>query len=289
MKTLASRPADLVAVVGLAVGAVLGLAGSLVSHDAFRQVLWGIDGAGLVVAAALLAVRFLRAGEDIVAAGFLVFAIGEGLLVSGTAAGLQGSIPSFGGGVALWSAGLVLFVVFCGYSAFRVWKNATTPVAPPAPLVPVPVSPAPVDEVPPPPAEVASAPDLFAPVTAEAVFASTEPAPIPPSAAPVETGVVTTTDKLLWVSLPMIANAVPPNRFYGFRTRQTLSNERIWYRANRFAGWALFTASIVSAAVLVSIPQESLLTPGVAVGIFVAPLLVALAASYIYLRRIGTE
>lgn len=111
MKTLASRPADLVAVLGLAVGAVLGLAGSLVSHDALRQVLWGIDGVGLVVAAALLAVRFLRAGEDIVATGFVVFAIGEGLLVSGTAAGLHGSIPSFGGGVALWSAGLLLISV----------------------------------------------------------------------------------------------------------------------------------------------------------------------------------
>ena len=34
------------------------------------------------------------------AAGFLVFALGESLLVSGTAAGLEASVPSFGGGVA---------------------------------------------------------------------------------------------------------------------------------------------------------------------------------------------
>ena len=45
------------------------------------------------------------------AAGFLVFAIGESLLVSGTAAGLEGSVPSFGGGVALWAAGLLLISV----------------------------------------------------------------------------------------------------------------------------------------------------------------------------------
>jgi hypothetical protein len=53
-------------------------------------------------------VKFLRRGSDFVAAGFLVFAIGESLLVSGTAAGLAGSVPSFGGGVALWAAALLL-------------------------------------------------------------------------------------------------------------------------------------------------------------------------------------
>lgn len=52
--------------------------------------------------------KFLRRGNDCVAAGFLVFAIGESLLVSGTAAGLAGSVPSFAGGVALWAAALLL-------------------------------------------------------------------------------------------------------------------------------------------------------------------------------------
>jgi len=33
---------------------------------------------------------------------------GESLLLSGRAAGLAGSVPSFGGGVALWAAGLLL-------------------------------------------------------------------------------------------------------------------------------------------------------------------------------------
>jgi hypothetical protein len=47
----------------------------------------------------------------LVAAGFLVFAMGESLLVSGIAAGLEGSVPSFGGGVALWAAGLLLVSV----------------------------------------------------------------------------------------------------------------------------------------------------------------------------------
>ena len=101
-------PADLVPVFGLILGATFGISGTFVSSDALRQVFWLIDGLGVIVATALLAVRFLRSGDDIVAAGFLVFALGESLLVSGTAAGLEESVPSFGGGVALWAAGLLL-------------------------------------------------------------------------------------------------------------------------------------------------------------------------------------
>src|SRR5687768_8982141 len=40
---------------------------------------------------------------------------------------------------AMWSGGLVLFVVFCGYCAFRVWRHATAPtpvVVPPPPTIP---------------------------------------------------------------------------------------------------------------------------------------------------------
>ena len=102
---------DLVLVAGLIAGAVCGIAGTLVSQDSLRQLLWGIDGVGVILATALLAVRFLRTGNDTVAAGFLVFALGESLLVSGTAAGLDGSVPSFGGGVALWAAGLLLISI----------------------------------------------------------------------------------------------------------------------------------------------------------------------------------
>jgi uncharacterized membrane protein len=91
------------------------------------------------------------------------------------------------------------------------------------------------------------------------------------------------------VSIPLIANAAPPNRYYGFRTRQTLSDERVWYRANRFAGWAMFIASIMSATVLALVPRESPSTSVHAVGILVVPVLIAAFASYLYLRRISAE
>ena len=102
---------DIVIVAGLIAGATLGVGGTLVSSDAARQLLWLIDGVGVVVATALLAVRFLRSGNDMIAAGFIVFALGETLLISGTAAGLDASVPSFGGGVALWAAALLLISV----------------------------------------------------------------------------------------------------------------------------------------------------------------------------------
>ncbi len=108
MPSTNERSVNVLTIAGLAAGAVFGLAGTLVESASLRQVFWAIDGVGLVVAGALLTVKFLKKGNDFLAAGFLVFAIGESLLVSGTAAGLPGSVPSFGGGVALWAAALML-------------------------------------------------------------------------------------------------------------------------------------------------------------------------------------
>jgi uncharacterized membrane protein len=43
---------------------------------------------------------------------------------------------------------------------------------------------------------------------------------------------------LLFVGLaiPLILGKVPPNPYYGCRTRRTLSDPRIWYEANRTSG-----------------------------------------------------
>ena len=101
-------PVNLVAAIGLALGGVFGLVGTVVTERNLQAASWGIDGVGLVVAASLLALRFFRKGNDFVAAGFLVFAIGEGVMLSGTAATLAESVPSFAAGTALWSAALLL-------------------------------------------------------------------------------------------------------------------------------------------------------------------------------------
>jgi hypothetical protein len=97
-----------IAAAGLLVGAGFGLAGTLVSSQQLQGSLWAIDSVGLVIAASVLCLKYLRAGLELVAAGFLVFAIGEGVLLSGTAAGPTGSVPAFAAGIALLAAALLL-------------------------------------------------------------------------------------------------------------------------------------------------------------------------------------
>jgi len=97
--------------VGLAVGGVFGMAGTFAPSASLRGLAWGIDGVGLVMAGALLTLAFYRKGQDLVASGFLVFAIGEGLILLGAAMDLAASVPSFGAGTSLWALALVLISI----------------------------------------------------------------------------------------------------------------------------------------------------------------------------------
>jgi uncharacterized membrane protein len=59
--------------------------------------------------------------------------------------------------------------------------------------------------------------------------------------------VLSTILPLLTVSLsvPLILRKVPPNPFYGLRTKATFSSHCVWYAANRIAGIWLAIAGIV--------------------------------------------
>jgi hypothetical protein len=109
---------DIAAAVLLAIGGVGGMAGSFAPAADIRQALWAVDGVALICASALLAVKYLRRGDDLLAAGFLVFAAGETLVLSENAAGLRASVPSFAAGISLWAAALVLLGI---PRAFPVW------------------------------------------------------------------------------------------------------------------------------------------------------------------------
>jgi hypothetical protein len=85
-----------------------------------RAISWAIDGTALVVAASLLALIFFCKGYDCVAAGFLVFAIGEAVMLGGMASSLQASVPSFAAGTALWTASLLLTSV---PKEFIIWTR----------------------------------------------------------------------------------------------------------------------------------------------------------------------
>jgi hypothetical protein len=103
-----NRTLDRIAAGGLLVGAVFGLAGTFVASSTLQASLWAVDSVALVAATSLLALKYFRGGGDVVAAGFLVFAIGEGVLLSGTAAGPAASVPAFAAGTALWATALAL-------------------------------------------------------------------------------------------------------------------------------------------------------------------------------------
>lgn len=117
---------DTIAAIGLAIGGAFGLAGTFVASAPLRETLWTIDGAALVVATALLTIRYQRLGNDCVAAGFLTFLAGESLLLAGNAAGLQASVPSYVGGISLWAAALVMV---SAQSTFALWMRLTALVA----------------------------------------------------------------------------------------------------------------------------------------------------------------
>ena len=78
-------PPRVLAAATLVIGALLGMAGTFETSVSIRSLAWGIDGTLLVVGAGLLAIHYLRLGQELVAAGFLVFLAGETLIVSGSA------------------------------------------------------------------------------------------------------------------------------------------------------------------------------------------------------------
>lgn len=118
MDSTRDRNLNLVATVGLVLGAVLGMAGTMVHQASLRGLFWGIDGAALVVATSLLTLKYYKKGCIFVAAGFLVYAIGEAVLLPCSGMNLAASVPLFGACAALWASGLLLI---SAPSEFPVW------------------------------------------------------------------------------------------------------------------------------------------------------------------------
>ena len=90
-------------------------------------------------------------------------------------------------------------------------------------------------------------------------------------------------------SVPLMLKLVPPNGAYGFRTRQTLASPEVWFRANRFAGCALFIAAAITAAIFVARPEYASGQDLVGLIVLLVPLAMALAASFAYVRAIGNH
>jgi hypothetical protein len=103
------RSIKIAASTGLFIGGIFGMIGSFMTSTSFRNLAWTLDGAGLVLACSLLTIYYFRKGMDITAAGFLIFAIGEGFILSSSGMNLDLTVSSFGAGTCLWAT--ALFVI----------------------------------------------------------------------------------------------------------------------------------------------------------------------------------
>ena len=93
---------------GLVLGSACGMAGTFVTSASLRGLLWGIDGILLLVAAALLATHHFRKGNDMIAAGFLVYIAGQTLVLATAGMSPTDGAALFGAGGALWAAALLI-------------------------------------------------------------------------------------------------------------------------------------------------------------------------------------
>jgi uncharacterized membrane protein len=92
------------------------------------------------------------------------------------------------------------------------------------------------------------------------------------------------------LSVPLMLKKVPPNNWYGFRTPKTLSDEKIWYEANRISAQGMALVGVVlillSLTLLLLAKEMSDLTKLIIIGvIMIVSLAVALIRSFKALSR----
>ncbi len=58
----------------------------------------------------------------------------------------------------------------------------------------------------------------------------------------------------LIISIPLVFGLIPRNRWYGIRTSRTLSDDDVWFAANRFGGLLFILSSLVYLCTAVFIP-----------------------------------
>ena len=123
-RTKSSMSHRILAVVGLAVGAVLGFGGNFLPAGPPQNIAYAISSLGIIMGSALLAAWFGRRDHSIVAIGFALLALAESFSFSGLF--LLASAPTFPGaytfaaGSALYAVALPLASIS---SAFPLWTR----------------------------------------------------------------------------------------------------------------------------------------------------------------------
>jgi uncharacterized membrane protein len=92
-------------------------------------------------------------------------------------------------------------------------------------------------------------------------------------------------------AIPLVLGRIPRNRVYGIRTLKTLSDERVWYRSNRFGGWAFLFSGMIYLLVATSYPTLGPMDANFSrwllhLGAFALPLIVSVILTIRYTRSL---
>lgn len=95
------------------------------------------------------------------------------------------------------------------------------------------------------------------------------------------------------LGIPLMFRRIPRNVVYGFRTRSTLNDDRVWYEANAHFGRGLLIASLATALAIVVLYRVGGLAPATflkaSVVALVAPLVVAILATSRFVRSLTSN
>lgn len=96
---------------------------------------------------------------------------------------------------------------------------------------------------------------------------------------------------LIIVSIPLILNKIPPNLYYGFRLKKTLSNEEIWYKANKYGGKSLLAASLFTliGCLILFLDKGRLFSDGASIFSFVllmVPIQISILLTLRYIKKL---
>jgi uncharacterized membrane protein len=101
---------------------------------------------------------------------------------------------------------------------------------------------------------------------------------------------------IIVLAVPLFKEKIKPNIWYGFRTKKTLSDEKVWYPANKYAGQKMIyagTAMILMSALLFALFYFGIFSGASPVVImpiwlliFFIPVVWMTVASLIYLKKL---
>lgn len=96
---------------------------------------------------------------------------------------------------------------------------------------------------------------------------------------------------LFIVAVPLVLGLMPRNRFYGVRTRKSLSDERIWYPLNRLVAAVIMVGSGVYGMVAALLPydrsaSDNFVIWAIHLAAFLVPLVIAVGMAIWYPKRL---